>query len=100
MFFDYEYTLRDHLGNSRIAFTDEDDDGVPEVIQENHYYPFGMNMEGSWAPLVGPENRYQYNRKELNGDFGLNWNDYGARWYNPAVARWWSQDPLAESFYR
>jgi RHS repeat-associated protein len=41
-------------------------------------------------------NRYQYNGKEWNADNGLNWYDYGARWYDPAVGRWWSVDPIAE----
>jgi len=41
---------------------------------------------------------YQYNGKELNKEFGLDWNDYGARFYDPAIARWGQVDPLAEKF--
>jgi RHS repeat-associated protein len=55
-----------------------------------------MEMEGAWTAQVGTENAYQYNGKELNEDFGLNLSDYGARWYDAAVGRWWSVDPLAE----
>jgi len=67
-------------------------------LQENHYYPFGMEMEGSWMTQVGTENQYEYNGKELNEDFGLNLYDYGARWYDAAVGRWWSVDPLGEKY--
>ena len=42
----------------------------------------------------------QYNGKEWNDDFGLGWNDYGARFYDPAMARWVAVDPLAEKFSR
>jgi RHS repeat-associated protein len=54
---------------------------------------------GNWNG-VGGTNKYQYNSKELNSDFGLNWNDYGARFYDAAVARWWSVDPLSEKMRR
>lgn len=41
-------------------------------------------------------NQYTYNYKESNEDFGLNLLDYGARWYDASLGRWWSVDPLAE----
>ncbi len=74
-----------HLGNARLSFADLNANSIVDVpgdiLQENHYYPFGMNMNYGWMNAAALDNRYQYNGKELNGDFGLNWNDYGARWY-------------------
>jgi RHS repeat-associated protein len=104
--FFYEYSIKDHLGNARVSFKTNETVNVAgqvtattlDKIQENHYYPFGMEMEGAWLPQVGAENAYQYNGKELNEDFGLNLIDYGARWYDAAIGRWWSVDPLAEKF--
>ena len=58
-----------------------------------------MNMEGNWNGSQGG-NKYQYNGKEWNDDFGLGWNDYGARFYDPSVLRWLSPDPLAEKMRR
>ena len=99
--------MKDHLGNTRLMFCDRNGDGVikpenapepSEVTQENSYYAFGMNMEfGAWenTPSV-TDNLHQYNGKELNTDYGLNWNDYGARFYDPATARWNVIDPMAE----
>ena len=51
-------------------------------------------MEG--LGTVSPTNDYSYNGKELNEDFGLNLSDYGARWYDAAVGRWWNVDPMGE----
>jgi len=56
-------------------------------------------MEGEWQDIVNePENNYLYNGKELNTDFDLNWSDYGARYYDAAIGRFSSIDPLAEEF--
>jgi RHS repeat-associated protein len=99
----YEFSLKDHLGNTRVTFTEPKSGDIVSNLeidqaQINHYYPFGLNMEGNWNGAG--DNKYQYNGKELNTDFDLNWNDYGARWYDPAMARWTTVDPLAEKMRR
>jgi RHS repeat-associated protein len=97
--------LKDHLGNSRVTFADLDNNGtinpLTEILQENHYYPFGLNQDGKWLNNAAlPDTKYQYNGKELNEDLGLNWNDYGARWYDAAIGRWNAIDPLSEKYTR
>jgi RHS repeat-associated protein len=36
--------------------------------------------------------------REWSSTEGLDWEDFGARMYDPVVGRWWSVDPLAQSF--
>jgi YD repeat-containing protein len=38
----YEYSIKDHLGNSRLMF--QDSSGIPKILKESHYHPFGMEM--------------------------------------------------------
>ena len=70
-----------------------------EILQSNNYYPFGLNMEMNTNGAKG-NNKYQYNAKEWNDDFGLSLNDYGVRMYDPAICRWNSIDPLSEKMRR
>lgn len=95
-----EYTIADHLGNTRLTFSDIDSDGVVEpsnneLLQEAHYYPFGERMQGTWASGSDSPTSYLYNGMEFNTDLGLNLTDYGARYYDAAIARWGQVDPLA-----
>jgi RHS repeat-associated protein len=95
-----EFFIKDHLGNTRVVV--KDSNGKAEVMQESHYYPFGMTMEGmSYSGLLsGVEaNKYLYNGKELQDDLGLDWYDYGARFYDAQLGRWHSVDPHTESYF-
>jgi RHS repeat-associated protein len=103
-----EFHLRDHtstslstgLGNTRMVL--EEGDRNYEVVQEAAYYPFGMAIPTQSFALPDEndtyQNRYLYNGKEYQDDFGLNWYDYGARFYDPQIARFLSIDPLAEDY--
>ncbi len=92
--FDYQYYLKDHLGNTRVTLSQNG-----TVLQKDAYYPFGMNIAGLSYSDASPENKYKYNGKELQDDFGLNWYDYGARFYDPSVGRWYVVDPMAHLYF-
>ncbi len=52
--------------------------------------------------MVPSENKYLYNGKELQdeqlGGINLDWYDYGARFYDPALGRFHTQDRFAEKY--
>ena len=84
----YHYYLTDHLGNNRVVVN-----ASGTLVQKNHYYPFGSIFAGTTGPDKQP---YKYNGKELDQMHGLNLYDYSARYYESAVGRFTSVDPLAE----
>jgi RHS repeat-associated protein len=56
-----------------------------------------INALSSSAPMSMP-NRFKYNGKELNEEFGLGWYSYGAREYMADIGRWNGVDPLADKY--
>jgi len=86
--YNYEYTLTDHLGNSRVTF-----DMLNGQVGEDDYYPFGVNVHRE----ANATNNYLYNKKELQPE--LTEYDYGFRFYDPVIGRWTTVDPLREDDY-
>ena len=88
----YHFYLKDHLGNNRVVARA---DGTVEQV--NHYYPFGGLMGESTG---GDTQRYKYNGKELDRMHGLDWYDYGARYFDAARGQFTTTDPLCEKDYK
>ncbi|WP_243860391.1 RHS repeat domain-containing protein [Flavobacterium poyangense] len=96
----YVFQYKDHLGNIRVSYAKNPVTNVLEILEEDNYYPFGLKHNGYNSLVVGSSNKYKYNGKELQDELGLNFYDYGARNYDPALGRWMNIDPLAEKMRR
>ena len=122
--FKYVFNYTDHLGNIRLSYSDADDNNTiseNEILEENHYYPFGLKHSAyntqhqgyirqeeldkfillQMSKFAGDGSyNYKYNGKEYQDELGLNMYDYRARNYDPAIGRWMNIDPLAETSRR
>jgi RHS repeat-associated protein len=117
--FNYVFNYTDHLGNIRLKFGLDPLYDEVKIIEEDHYYPFGLKHANynteilifqeeeelggitlRRPPVLAPKppaNKYKYNGFEFQDELGLNVYDYENRTYDPAIGRWWEMDPLAEN---
>lgn len=99
-----EYNLKDHLGNNRVTFMPGSTAGSLNIVQKAHYYPFGLVMKqtNEYSDPSYSKNKYLYNGKEYQDEtlnqkfFGM--YDYGARFYDPQIGRFHTQDRFAEKY--
>ena len=116
----YVFNYTDHLGNIRLSYTQDPQNGNQlAILEENHYYPYGLKHNGyngnhkileitpggSVAltpvnPFLGDTYKYKFGGKEYDDTFNINTYDFGARNYDPALGRWMNIDPLAEVMRR
>lgn len=112
--YNYVFNYADHLGNVRISYGFDPSTSAVKILEEDNYYPFGMKhnnynisqktyiKNGLGDATISTCNgcpvdyKYKYNGKEFQDELGLNFYDYGARNYDPAIGRWMNVDPLAE----
>lgn len=88
----YHYYSTDHQGNVRAVYGENG-----TVEQTVAYDPFGVIIPDLSTNVS--HQPYLYNGKELDRVHGLDWYDYGARMYDPAIMRWPAIDPMCEKFY-
>lgn len=92
--YNYVYTLRDHLGNNRIAFKDIGNDGnidSSDMLSSTDYYPMGMTHYGEY--ITNSNYNYKYQGKEKLLANGYNMYNFGSRMYDASVGRWFNIDP-------
>ena len=110
--YNYVYNYTDHLGNIRLSYTKDPQTSKLKILDENHFYPFGLrhNKTSSLAiitpnfvdVIVAPTTNqpfdYRFQSQELQEEHDLNWYAYRYRNYDPAIGRFFNVDPLSESF--
>ena len=104
----YQYKLTNHLVNVSVIVSDNkllsanqsQKLYLPDVLEYQDYYPFGMVMNDRKVSYTTQDYRYGYNGKENDNEVKgeSNQQDYGFRVYDPRVGRFLSVDPLTKDY--
>ncbi len=93
----YNYFKTDHVGSTRVMMSAISNGSTIDwhQAQANDFYPFGVVHDDIFNNLSA--NKYLFNGKEIQ-DASIYGNmlgiyDYGARYYDPVLGRWFTHDP-------
>lgn len=117
--YSYAYNYTDHLGNIRLTYGWDETDHELKILEENHYYPFGLKhshynteknkfdfTDGSSEALriaqISTNDRlpykYKYQGQERQDELGLNVDSYKYRNYDFAIGRFFNMDRFSEKY--
>jgi len=98
--------------NLNFKYTKHPQTGNIQILEENSYYPFGLKHEGynptheiievgepmgqvTIIPVtedLGDPYKFKFGGMEYQSEMGLDFYDFGARNYDPAIGRWMNVD--------
>jgi len=119
--FIHVYQYKDHLGNIRLSYADDDKDGhvdiyrpggpywspldmdgdgdnKNEIREESNYYPFGLKHKGYNNVITGRDHKREFADEEFEEELGKNTVAFQWRDYDPAIARFNKIDRFAEKY--
>lgn len=115
--YNYIYHYLDHLGNIRLRYAKDPDDGIVKILEESHYYPFGLKQEGynqtrmefkkdvdnsivltEVDPFLGSTYFYGFQGQEHQTELNYNAIEFKFRHYDAAIGRFLQIDPLATTY--
>ncbi|NUM65050.1 RHS repeat-associated core domain-containing protein, partial [candidate division KSB1 bacterium] len=93
------YFLKDHLGSIRATVLDSA--GAP-VVAYDDYDPWGYLLAGrtkkrTWSDSQAVA-KNKFTGKEWDDEFGVNWNYFGARYYDAEIGRFFARDRFADKY--
>ncbi len=96
--YSYVFNYTDHLGNTRLSYTEDAVTGSLKILEENNYYPFGLKHTPYNADNFQPGYKYKYLGQERQDELGLNWDTFRYRNYDYATGRFMAIDPITEKY--
>ena len=124
--YNYVYQYKDQLGNIRLSYSKDPESGTTKILEENHYYPYGLKhtnynddlyaiqgkdtnadtvpdvaaMKGvpiDGSLLADTPNKFKFNGQEWQDELGLNITAMDYRQYDNAIGRFGNIDKLCEA---